>query len=151
MVDKFKFRVVLCNCIFNIGCCKRRHGLTPRTNLLNFLLKYSTWLRKYGGQWESNSLVKVCQSSFLTITPPKALGLMPSTRLGWTRAQLASTRWKEVRLVSKVRQKWSRIFPFHKNGFFSGHASPPLPVKGFWEFLHFLNLFYLIYFIFSLF
>ena len=42
---------------------------------------------------------------------------------------------------------WSN-FLFAQDSSFSGHALPPLPVGGFWKFLHFLNLFYFIYFLF---
>ena len=44
--------------------------------------------------------------------------------------------------------KWGQISPFHRDGSFSRHALPPLPVRGFWEFLHFSILFNCIYFIF---
>ena len=35
---------------------------------------YGTKLYKLGTKWDSNSLVKICKSSLLTITPPKAPG-----------------------------------------------------------------------------
>ena len=40
-------------------------------------------------------------------------------------------------------------FSLSHRRFLSGHALPPLPVKGFWAFMHFLNLSYFIYLIFS--
>ena len=43
------------------------------SNLLSFLLRCGTRLHKWGAQWDSNSLVKVCKSRLLTITPPESI------------------------------------------------------------------------------
>ena len=46
------------------------------SNLLSFLLRCGTKPNKWGSQWDSNSLVWVCQSSLLNITPPDWFGLV---------------------------------------------------------------------------
>ena len=59
--------------------------------------------------------------------------------------------WKRVLSVWGVPLKWGQISLFRRDGSFSGHVSPPLPIRSFWEFLHFLNVFYFIYIIFLFF
>ena len=47
------------------------HECSYPCNLRSFLLQCGTRPNEWGTQWDSNSLVKVCQSSLLTITPPE--------------------------------------------------------------------------------
>ena len=55
---------------------------------------------------------------------------------------LLAAAGKSARYVLRWRLKWGQISPLR------WHVSPPLFVRGFWEFLHFLNLFHFIYLIF---
>ena len=64
----------------------------------------------------------------------------------------ASSLRKEKRVYSELRWKLKsgRISLLHMDGPFFRHALLLLPIRGFLEFLHFLNLFYLLsFFLFS--
>ena len=58
----------------------------------------------------------------------------------------ASRRVKGRLFCAPVEAEVVRISLFRQDSSFSGHASPSLPVRVFWEFLHFLDKFSFIYF-----
>ena len=87
-------------------------------------------------------LVSECQLASRRHNLHAKLGDLPNRR-----AISLAALWENVLSVWRIPLKWGWLSPFCRDGSFSGHASPSLPVRDFWQFLHFLILFYSIYFI----
>ena len=83
--------------------------LTWCSNLLSVLLRCDTRPYEWGIQWDSNSLVKIGQSSLLTFTSPYVLSLLHRyiTFLHLVYSSLSSS-WKCPWCNGYRRRKWTR-------------------------------------------
>ena len=69
-------------------------------------------------------------------------------RLSISYVLATSDRVKDCLFSAPVEAEARSNFSFEQDGFFSEHASLPLSVKGFWEFLYFFKTYFIFIFIF---